>query len=145
MGICVWLIYAEQSGPRFNIRSVFPGTRISIIKIRRSWDDRIIFIVGMHVSVWQRFCTETAPYCQHGQSRIIAYKSTCKAEHSYNMADERLVKSSGASNSYRFQLQMIYSLSIETDRLTDMWDFKSGFGRFLPHECMASLYVYQCH
>ena len=37
----------NRTGPRLNIKGVFPGMGISIIKIRRSWD-RLIFIMDFH-------------------------------------------------------------------------------------------------
>ena len=39
-------ITSELPGPRLNIKTVFPGMVISIVKIRRSWD-RLIFIMGI--------------------------------------------------------------------------------------------------
>ena len=43
-----------RSGPRRNIKIVFPGMGISIIKIRRS-RDRLISIMGRPILVRQRF------------------------------------------------------------------------------------------
>ena len=39
-----------RTGPRFNIKTVFPGMQISNIKIRRSWD-RLIFKVQISILV----------------------------------------------------------------------------------------------
>ena len=50
----------ERPGPRPNIRTIFPGMGISIIKIRRSWD-RLIFIMGIPMLVKRHLYTETVP------------------------------------------------------------------------------------
>ena len=49
-----------QPRGHFNIKTVFPGIGIPIIKIRRSWD-RLIFIMRIPILVTWHFCTATAP------------------------------------------------------------------------------------
>ena len=46
---------------RHNIKTVFPGMRISMLKIRRSWD-RLIFIMGIPILVRRHLYIETAKY-----------------------------------------------------------------------------------
>ena len=37
----------QQARPRRNIKTAFPGMWISIMTIRRSWDDRLVFTIGI--------------------------------------------------------------------------------------------------
>ena len=48
------------TGPWFNIKIVFPGMGISIIKIERLWD-RLVFIVGIRILVRQHLYVELVP------------------------------------------------------------------------------------
>ena len=50
-----------RSGPRLNIKNVFPGVGISIIKIRRSWD-RLILIMGIPILVRWHLYTGMGPW-----------------------------------------------------------------------------------
>ena len=50
-----------SSGPHLNIKTVFTGMLISIIKIRWSWDC-LLFMMGMPILVRQRLYIETAPW-----------------------------------------------------------------------------------
>ena len=50
-------------GPRLNIKMVFAGTRISMLKIRRS-RDRLIFNMGIPILVRRHIYIETAPRSQ---------------------------------------------------------------------------------
>ena len=43
-----------------NIKTVFPGIRVSIMKIKRSWD-RLIFIMGISLLVRRHIYIETIP------------------------------------------------------------------------------------
>ena len=69
-GIYVWVygLYHSHvcprrdklSGPRLNIKTVFPGTGIPMLKIRRSWN-RLIFNIEIPILVRRHLYTETAP------------------------------------------------------------------------------------
>ena len=53
-GVTVTLLYhnmGSNTGPRLNIKTVFPGMGISIIKIKGSWDN-LIFIIGIHMETF---------------------------------------------------------------------------------------------
>ena len=54
------LVRTEIPGPHLNIKTVFPGTVISFIKIRRSWD-RLIFIHGIPILVRRHLYIEMDP------------------------------------------------------------------------------------
>ena len=51
----IWL-----PGPRLNIKMVFPGMGMSMIKIRQSWDS-LIFVMGIPILVRTHLYIETAP------------------------------------------------------------------------------------
>ena len=52
----------EIPGPHLNIKNIFPGIRIIISKIRRSWD-RLILNMGISILVRRHIHIETAPCC----------------------------------------------------------------------------------
>ena len=54
----------QSPGPCLNIKTVFPGMGISIIKMRRSWD-RVIFITGIPIPVRPCIHINTVPYSLH--------------------------------------------------------------------------------
>ena len=53
-------ILKRGPGRHLDIRTVFPGTVISIIKIWRSWD-HLIFRMGIPLLVKRHLCSETVP------------------------------------------------------------------------------------
>ena len=53
-----------KAWPRLNIKMIFPGVVISIIKIRRSWD-HLIFMMGIPILVKQHLYIKTAPCGKH--------------------------------------------------------------------------------
>ena len=53
-----------QPGPRLNIKTVFPGMGIPMLKIRRSWD-RLIFNMGMPIPVRRYLDIETHSPPEH--------------------------------------------------------------------------------
>ena len=56
-----WSIMDKKvPGPRFNIKTAFPGMEISIMKLIWSWD-RLIFIMGIPLLVRQCLCTQRPP------------------------------------------------------------------------------------
>ena len=50
----------QDTGPRLNIKTIFPGMGILVLKIRRSWDP-LIFNMGIPIMVRQYLYIETAP------------------------------------------------------------------------------------
>ena len=59
IGCCLHV--SSTSGPRLNIKAVFPDIGIPIIKIRWS-SDRLILIMGITFLVRQHLCIETTPW-----------------------------------------------------------------------------------
>ena len=57
-----WIVLVLESGPQLNIKTVFSGMRILIIKIRQS-PDRLIFIMGIPILVRRHLYTEMGPEC----------------------------------------------------------------------------------
>ena len=56
------LMYVSStSGPRLNIKAVFPDIGIPIIKITWS-SDRLVLIIGITILVRRHLCIETAPW-----------------------------------------------------------------------------------
>ena len=56
-----WTILQNLPRPRLNIKTVFPGIAISIIKMRRSLD-RLIFILGITILIKRHLHIETTPW-----------------------------------------------------------------------------------
>ena len=52
--------FPQSSGPCFNLKTIFPGMVIIMLKIRRS-PDRLIFDMGIPILVRQHLYIETAP------------------------------------------------------------------------------------
>ena len=50
----------SESGPRLNIKPVFPGMGIPMLKIRRS-QDRLIFNMGIFILIRRHIYIEMAP------------------------------------------------------------------------------------
>ena len=69
-----WESFAMQPGPHLNIKTVFPGMEISIIKMR--WLDHLMFIMGilimerwhLYIGMAPQPCTTTAMWRCHNLS-----------------------------------------------------------------------------
>ena len=55
------LLFSLQPGPRLNIKTVFPGMGIPMLKIRWSWD-HLIFNMGIPILARWHLYIETAPW-----------------------------------------------------------------------------------
>ena len=63
-------ISCQTSGPHLNIKTVFPGIMISILKVRRPWD-RLIHNMGIPILVRSHLYIETPPPESLESSRAV--------------------------------------------------------------------------
>ena len=68
----------KQFGHRFNIKTIFPGITISIIKIRRLWD-HLFCIMGIRILVERHLYIESVPVnsastAKHNKLAITNYR-----------------------------------------------------------------------
>ena len=75
--LCV-SVRTSQPEPHFNIKPVFPGMGISIMKVRLTWD-RLIFIIGIAMLVRRHLFIETAPRGTYGAFSIQSRPSRNRA------------------------------------------------------------------
>ena len=66
---CVFIFCRQRAGSCLNIKAVFPGMRMCIIKIRRSWDC-LIFIIVISILPWRHLYIETPPEAAASWSHI---------------------------------------------------------------------------
>ena len=62
-------VHLARLGSRPNIKTVFPGIGIRMLKIRRSWH-RLIYNIGIPILVRRHLYIETAPWFSTGHLRI---------------------------------------------------------------------------
>ena len=78
--------------PRFNIKTVFPGKGIPMLKIRRSWV-RLIFSMGIPILVRRHlYIIETGPCSRIGAHSIIIFISTKSTTASLNVSGNTMTK-----------------------------------------------------
>ena len=66
-----WVHYSGDPGPRLNIKTVFPGIGISMLKIRRL-RDRLIFNMGIPILVRRCLYTETNIFTLRPPSPLLS-------------------------------------------------------------------------
>ena len=59
-----------KPGPHLNIKTLFPGMEIPMLKIRRS-QDRLIFNMGIPILVRRHFYIEKAPWIDTSSCRFF--------------------------------------------------------------------------
>ena len=112
----------KRSGSRLNIKTIFPGLQIFIVKLR-SWDC-FIFIIGIPILVrWHL-------YIESGHRALIQYKGVILLYRKSHYGDKMVVRLSYLHNGISYTVKM-----------TSLYWISPQCGNLLWHICLHKVYL----